>query len=45
MRFTFHRKASSAKRSTQELVEALNANDVGLVVLAGFMRIFSPRDA
>jgi len=26
----------------QELVEALNANDVGLVVLAGFMRIFSP---
>jgi phosphoribosylglycinamide formyltransferase 1 len=25
-----------------ELVSALNANDVGLVVLAGFMRIFSP---
>jgi phosphoribosylglycinamide formyltransferase-1 len=25
-----------------ELVEALNAADVGLVVLAGFMRIFSP---
>ena len=41
-RFTSRRKASRAKRSTQELVEALNANDVGLVVLAGFMRIFSP---
>ena len=25
-----------------ELVAALNANDVGVVVLAGFMRIFSP---
>jgi phosphoribosylglycinamide formyltransferase-1 len=25
-----------------ELVEALQSNDVGLVVLAGFMRIFSP---
>jgi phosphoribosylglycinamide formyltransferase 1 len=26
----------------EELVSALRANDVGLVVLAGFMRIFSP---
>ena len=26
----------------EELVAALNASDVGLVVLAGFMRIFSP---
>jgi phosphoribosylglycinamide formyltransferase 1 len=35
-------KGKQRESFDQELVEALNANDVGLVVLAGFMRIFSP---
>jgi len=35
-------KGKSREAFDQELVSALEANDVGLVVLAGFMRIFSP---
>lgn len=35
-------KGKQRESFDEELVAALNANDVGLVVLAGFMRIFSP---
>jgi phosphoribosylglycinamide formyltransferase-1 len=35
-------KSKQREAFDAELVSALNANDVGLVVLAGFMRIFSP---
>jgi phosphoribosylglycinamide formyltransferase-1 len=35
-------KSKQRESFDEELVAALNASDVGLVVLAGFMRIFSP---
>ena len=35
-------KSKQRESFDEELVAALNASDIGLVVLAGFMRIFSP---
>ena len=41
MRRAFLRKDKAREQFDAELVEALKESDVGLVVLAGFMRIFS----